>query len=298
MPTRRAGVPVVVVGNLLAGGVGKTPLVIHLCRELAARGRHPGVISRGHGGATGDAPLAVGEQTPAAACGDEPLLIRRRTGVPVFVGRDRVAAAQALVAAHRDVDVIISDDGLQHLALARDMEIVVFDARGEMNGWVLPAGPLREGIGRVARVDAVVGNGCAVPPRLCFGRPLFRMDLQPGAFVRLYDGEALPPADWRARHAGLRVHAFAGIGAPQRFFDTLAALDIDAVPHFFDDHHAYVAADLAFDADVLLTTEKDAVKFSALALPTTPIWVLPVDAVVSPDLVALVLEKLDGRPSA
>ena len=293
------GVPVVVVGNIVAGGVGKTPLVIHLCHQLAARGRTPGVVARGYGAsAAPSVPLLVQTDTPASVCGDEPLLVRRRTGVPVCVSPNRVAAAQALRAAHPEVDVIVSDDGLQHLALARDVEIVLFDARGIMNGWPLPAGPLREPVSRLARVDAIVGNGCAVSPRLCFGWPVFRMDVAPGDLYPLAGGQPLSAAAFIERFAGQRIHAVAGIGDPQRFFDLLSSLGIAAVPHAFGDHHAYTDADLALPADVIVATEKDAVKFSNNVRASAPVWVLPIDARLTPDLAALVLEKMDGRPTA
>ena len=161
LPQSRVGRPVVVVGNLVVGGAGKTPLVLALIEALRARGRVPGVISRGHGGSGSAAGLLVAADTPASVAGDEACLIRRRGAVPVAIGRDRVAAARLLLAAHPQVDLIIADDGLQHLALARDVAVAVFDGRGAGNGWLLPAGPLREPLSRLATVDAVVVNGAA-----------------------------------------------------------------------------------------------------------------------------------------
>jgi tetraacyldisaccharide 4'-kinase len=281
----RLPVPVVVVGNITAGGAGKTPLTLWLTEELHKRGRHPGVVSRGYGGKVagvrkvshGDTPLEVG---------DEPLLIRRRAACPVFVGRDRAAAGKALLAEHPECDLLICDDGLQHYRLARDVEIAVVDRRGFWNGWLQPAGPLREPVTRLKSVDAVVANGWSGPAG-------FRMTLVGDCFepLGIVSHGGTPPD-----LAGKRLHAVAGIGEPQRFFDHLAALGLHFEPHPFPDHHAYVAADLDFEGDAILTTEKDAVKFGALA--KLPVWVLPVSATVTPDLAQFILEKIDGRPSA
>ncbi len=303
----RLPVPVVIVGNITAGGSGKTPLVLWLVEELRKRGRHPGVISRGYGGSAAGARKVSRGDTPTEV-GDEPLLIRRRADCPVFVGRDRVAAGRALLAAHPECDIIICDDGLQHYRLARDVEIAVVDRRGFWNGWPLPAGPLREPVSRLRTVDAVVANGWD-------GQAAFRMTLTGERFALL--GKVPPAAsnqsdfangnaDIRRRvvsHdgtpselAGLRLHAVAGIGEPQRFFDHLSALGLRFEVHAFPDHYAYAAGDLDFVGDAILTTEKDAVKFGGLA--SLPVWVLPVAASVTPDLAQFILEKIDGRPSA
>lgn len=277
--------PVVVVGNVTAGGSGKTPLVLWLVDELKSRGRRPGVISRGYGGSVaGVRKVSVGD-TPVEV-GDEPLLIRRRANCPVFVGRDRTVAGKALLAVHPECDVVICDDGLQHYRLARDVEIAVVDRRGFWNGWPLPAGPLREPVSRLRSVDAVVANSWD-------GHAAFRMTLVGDRFRLLakVSRDATP-----SEFAGLRLHAVAGIGEPQRFFDHLASLGLRCEPHPFPDHHAYVASDLAFDGDAILTTEKDAVKFGELA--SLPVWVLPVTATVTPDLAQFILERIDGRPPA
>ncbi len=277
---QRLPVPVVVVGNVTVGGSGKTPLILWLVDALARRGCRPGVVSRGYGGTV----AGVSEVCPdsaAAAVGDEPLLIRRRAGCPVFVGRDRAAAGRALLAAHPDCDVILCDDGLQHYRLARDLEIAVLDRRGVWNGWPLPAGPLREPVSRLRTVDAVVANDWPGPAG-------FRMNLTGDRF-HLLGGDGGRAA---AELAGLRLHAVAGIGEPQRFFDHLAGMGLRFAAHAFADHHRYVAADLAFDGDAILTTEKDAVKFAALA--ALPVWVLPVTAIVVPDLGQFVWEKING----
>ena len=289
----RLSVPVVVVGNLTVGGTGKTPLVVHLAQALRALGRHPGIVSRGYRGDS----AAVVEVTPGSdpgVAGDEPLLLARRSGCPVFVGRNRVAAGRALLVAHPQCDVILSDDGLQHYRLVRDVEIVMFDERGVMNGWCLPAGPLREPVSRLARVDALVLNGIAVSPAPTFDRPVFLMRLLGESFHRLDD----PLMQCNAADLkGKNLHAVAGIGAPQRFFDHLRGMGLSFVEHAFGDHHDFRAEELALAGDAILTTEKDAVKLARLSL-SLPVWVLPVTAEVSPDLAAFVLEKLDGHPSA
>jgi tetraacyldisaccharide 4'-kinase len=280
----RLPVPVIVVGNITAGGSGKTPLVLWLIDRLRQRGRRPGVVSRGYGGSA-QGVREVGNDSDAAEVGDEPLLIRLRAGCPVVVGRDRVEAARALLAAH-DCDLIVCDDGLQHYWLARDVEIAVVDRRGLWNGWPLPAGPLREPPARLATVDAVVGNGWD-------GGAAFRMKLEGERFFRLDDRSISCGA---GDLAGRRLHAVAGIGEPQRFFDHLTALGLSFDAHAFPDHHRYAAADLAFAGDAIVTTEKDAVKCAALA--SLPVWVVPVTATVEPDLAQFVLEKIDGRPPA
>ncbi|WP_243642628.1 tetraacyldisaccharide 4'-kinase [Sulfurisoma sediminicola] len=283
-------VPVVVVGNITAGGAGKTPLTIWLARALQAAGRHPGVVSRGHG-RDDDAVREVGAGATAAEVGDEPLLIHRRAGCPVVVGRDRVAAAVALLAAHPECDVIVADDGLQHYRLARDIELVVCDARGVMNGWPLPAGPLREPVSRLREADALVLNGCC--SAVAHGVAVFRMDLEGARFHRL-DGRA--QSCTAAELAGKRLHALAGIGDPARFFAHLEELGLSCETHAFPDHHRYAGADFPREGDAIVTTEKDAVKFPPdLALP---VWVLPVAARLEPDLAQFVVERIDGRPPA
>jgi tetraacyldisaccharide 4'-kinase len=288
----RLPVPVIVVGNITVGGAGKTPLTLWLARQLQARGRHPGIVSRGYGSA-GTAPRAVTKDSLPVEVGDEPVLLGRRSGVPVWVGRDRVAAGRAMLAAHPEVDVIVCDDGLQHYRLARDFEIAVFDGRGAGNGWRLPAGPLREPLARLAEVDAIVFNGppdCRLPNALA----KFDMWLQAGDFYDLDNPKQHCSA---ADLAGRRLYALAGIGDPGRFFRTLEALGLEFGRHPFPDHHAYSSDDLAFAKQgVLLMTEKDAVK--CVGLTTGETWVLPVEAELSPALIDLILEKLRGRQAA
>ena len=288
----RLAVPVIVVGNITVGGAGKTPLTLWLAGQLKERGWRPGIVSRGYGG-RGALPRPVAPDSAAVDVGDEPILLARRSGVPVWVGRDRVAAGNALLAAHPDVNVVLCDDGLQHYRLARDVELAVFDGRGAGNGWRLPAGPLREPLSRLAAVDAVICNGAPderLPPAL----PRFDMHLRAGEFYRLGDPQQRCSAD---DLAGSNLHALAGIGDPERFFRTLEGLGLAFTRHPFPDHHAYRAADLAFAKDgVLLMTEKDAVKCAGLTAGET--WVLPVEAELSPALIDLILEKLRGRQAA
>jgi len=288
----RLPVPVVVVGNIIVGGAGKTPLTLWLAEQLRARGWQPGIVSRGYGAAA-NLPRQVTPVSLPQDVGDEPLLLARRSHLPVWVGRDRAAAGTALLAAHPEVDVVLCDDGLQHYRLARDVELVVFDRRGAGNGWRLPLGPLREALARLAAVDAVIGNGFSVES-LARTRPSFAMHLQAGDFQRLDDpAQRCQAADLR----GKNLHALAGIGDPQRFFTTLRELGLDFVAHPFPDHHAYSADDLALGDDVvLLMTEKDAVKCTGLT--TREAWVLPVEAGLSPALIDLIVEKIRGRPIA
>jgi len=262
----RVPVPVVVVGNLSVGGTGKTPLVCWLASHLAERGFKPGVVTRGHGGASGIARIIDASADPDAV-GDEPVLLVRRSGAPVAVGRDRPAAAQLLVNA--GCDVVVSDDGLQHYALARDCEIVVIDGERRFgNGSLLPAGPLREPEGRLAEADAVVLNGGRTPLD-----GTFSMRLDPGSASSVTGGavKAL------AKFAGHTVHAVAGIGNPQRFFDMLRAHGIDVVAHPLPDHARLRAADISFgDQCPVLMTEKDAVKCLGIGGPNH--WYVPVTA--------------------
>lgn len=284
----RLAVPVVVVGNLIVGGAGKTPLTLHLVEALRRAGKHPGIISRGYGGA-GEV-RGVSAASDPRRVGDEPVLLAARSGVPVFVGRRRAEAGRALLAAHPEIDVLVCDDGLQHYALARDVEIVVSDRRGLGNGRLLPAGPLREPRSRLESVDALVVHAGGEALR----QGAFTMTLRPGDFYALQDpARRAGPADW----AGRRLHAMAGIGHPERFFATLRALGLAFAEHPFPDHHAYAADDFSFVGDgVLLMTEKDAVKCRPFYRGDA--WVLPVTADVSPALMALVLEKIDGRQTA
>lgn len=290
--------PVVVVGNVTVGGAGKTPLTLWLVAELARRGFRPGIISRGYGGSESAAGAIreVSLDDEAAAVGDEPLLMARRAGCPVWIGRDRASVGQALLKAHPEINVLVADDGLQHYRLQRDVEIVVMDRRGAGNGFPLPAGPLREPLSRAFEADALVFNDCpaGAPVALPVATRSFAMGLSGARFRRLDDPSiTCSPAGF----AGLKVHGMAGIGHPQRFFDHLAGLGIRAECHSFPDHYAYRAEDLDFPgAEALLMTEKDGVKCAALA--PAHAWVLQVDAEVDTALAQLIVEKLNGRPPA
>lgn len=280
---RHPGVPVIVVGNITAGGAGKTPLTIALVERLRAAGMSPGVATRGYG-REGRAPLWADAATPAGQAGDEPLLIARRTGAPVRVDARRAAAAAEL--ARAGCDVVVCDDGLQHYALARDIEIEVVDGRRRYgNGRLLPAGPLREPPERATRCDFRVVNLGDGAGEAGFGEWPMRLVL----------GDAVPLAGRRVRplaaFAGQRVHAVAGIGDPARFFRSLKARGIAVVPHAFDDHHAYSAADLEFASPLpILMTEKDAVKCAALS--PADAFAVPVDAVLPEAFWAALLDRL------
>jgi tetraacyldisaccharide 4'-kinase len=264
------GIPVIVVGNLTVGGSGKTPLVLWIAEFLKAKGWSPGIVSRGYG-AKIETPRAATVADQAAAVGDEPVVLSRRSGCPVWVGPDRVAVAAALRAQHADVNVLILDDGLQHYRLRRDLEIAVVDARGFGNGFLLPAGPLREPAGRLRAVDAVVSHGSSLPGR-------FKMVLEGDTLHRMTDSRERRPA---SAFAGQKVHAIAGIGDPNRFFLHLVKLGLKVVPHPFADHHAFVPRELQFGDDLpVLMTEKDAVKLRHAARPEW--WVLPVSAKLDP----------------
>ena len=286
-------VPVIVVGNIYVGGTGKTPLVIWLVQQLRQHGLVPGVISRGHG-TVADQVRQVREDTPVAIAGDEPLLIRQRSGVPVFVGRHRAAAAEALLAAYPDVDVLVSDDGLQHYALRRDIEILLSDERGVGNGWLLPAGPLREPASRRFDFHLVNGGAAAV------GQQTFAMHLEGSDARALSD-----PHSTLLLHdlpVDARIAAVAGIGHPERFFLMLRKLGVNLshtlpLPDHFD-FSTNPFADL--DADIILITEKDAVKCvrtEAIASDSR-LWVVPVQAAIDGPLSKHLVEKLRGYPTA
>ena len=290
----RLPVPVIVVGNLTAGGAGKTPLVAALADALRRRGRRPGIVSRGYGRPTNDTrPVNAGDD--ARDVGDEPLLLAG-SGMPVFVGAQRAAAAQALLAAHPDIDVVVCDDGLQHYALARDVEIaVVDDAREFGNRLLLPAGPLRERPSRLASVDAIVRLVATPPPASsASARREFVMvqETQPWRNVahsaRAFDAALLRDPS---------TVAIAGIANPDRFFGALRAAGFRGRTRAFADHHRYKAEDVAFPgARAILMTEKDAVKCRAFADPR--MWMQPIRARIDAPLVDLVLEKLDGSQAA
>jgi len=287
-PRWRAPVPVVVVGNLTAGGNGKTPVVIWLVEQLQQRGYRVGVVSRGYGGNAKTFPLLLTPQTQAAQAGDEPVLIYQRTQAAVAIAPRRAEAVQALLR-QQPLDVVITDDGLQHYALQRDIELVVIDGvRRFGNGWWLPAGPMRERAGRLATVDACITNG-----GVARGNEI-AMQLQAGDAVNLLTGERRPANQLDS------VVAMAGIGHPPRFFTTLAQLGVNVVQQQpFADHQAYSQSQLAAlltTGQSLLMTEKDAVKCRAFAQPDW--WYLPVDAHLAEPQAEQLLQKIELQIAA
>jgi tetraacyldisaccharide 4'-kinase len=299
----RVTCPVVVVGNLTVGGTGKTPMVAWLAWQLGALGKKVGIASRGYGSA-GPGAQQVGAGN-WRTFGDEPVLLQRRTGVPVVVDADRVAAARRLI--ELGADVILCDDGLQHLRLARDFELVVIDgARGLGNGRLLPAGPLREPAGRLTTVDAIVINGEPKPGLLeelaQLGAPAPRfMRMVPSALEPVRGPEGHQPlagaALWGQRLEdlhGVRVHAVAGIGNPERFFELLRSFGLDIMPHVFADHHAFTARDLALPGEwPILMTEKDAVRCTQFA--NDRLGFVPVTAQFSPEDAQNLLVEVNAR---
>ena len=275
LTTERLPVPVIVVGNLIAGGAGKTPTVIALVALLRRHGYVPGIVSRGYGGsATG--PLEVTRDSRAAECGDEPLLMHLRTNAPLVVGRDRVAAARLLLSAHPQIDLIVSDDGLQHLRLARDVQVLVFDERGAGNGWYLPAGPLREALpATVPARTLVVYNAPAASTPL------------PGTLAQRALRGAVPLAGWwlgepaseQALTAlrGRPLIAAAGLARPERFFAMLRTAGLAFSPLPLPDHHDYRPLPWPDDTPDVIVTEKDAIKLDPALVGTTRVWVAPLD---------------------
>jgi tetraacyldisaccharide 4'-kinase len=298
LKSERLPVPVIVVGNIFIGGTGKTPLTIWLVEQLRAAGLKPGVISRGHGGEGESGPREVVAGSSARDVGDEPLLIANRTGCPVVVGRRRAQAGRHLLARHPEVDVLVTDDGLQHYALRRDLELVLFDGRGVGNGWTLPAGPLREPAPR--RRDVTVVNTPELTPALAKavgGRP-WQMRLAGEYAEQLRDPQQRVPL---SAMKDKRIVAAAGIGNPSRFFTMLkaAGLAIQELP--LPDHHDFLDDPFrGVDAELILITEKDAVKCRQLEhLNNDPrLWVVPVAAQIDPALAAYIVEKCRGRPTA
>ncbi|MCL2076126.1 MAG: tetraacyldisaccharide 4'-kinase [Betaproteobacteria bacterium] len=328
--TKRLPVPVIIIGNLTVGGTGKTPLVLALAEALREKGLHPGIISRGYGGRLTQNsihPCRVSPDSDPLDTGDEPLLLARRSGLPVWIGRCRASAGAALLAAHPKTDCLLCDDGLQHYRLARDLEIVVFDERGLGNGWMMPVGPLREPQSRLLRADLIVTHGSPELPEALRAKPCFAMRLEPGDCYRLADpSDCRPAADFQGRP----LDAVAGIGNPARFFATLDNLGLAYTPHPFPDHHPYSLEDFLFDHvsrrslaiyggvsetvvlwsregsphlwrgspnlqvgvthKTIMMTEKDGVKCSRLNLSDA--WALPVTARISPELVAHVVARI------
>lgn len=288
---RHASVPVIVVGNITAGGTGKTPTVIWLARELRARGFSPGIVSRGYGGSKSASPMRVDSDSDAQLVGDEPVLLARRSDCPVAVDANRVRAAAMLV--DDGVDIIITDDGLQHYRLGRDYEICVIDGtRGLGNRWLLPAGPLRELPDRLEDVDQLLVNGAMRPNNEMSVAELnaVEFDLVATEASRL-NGSLTRPIE---RFAGTTVHAVAGIGNPSRFFELLRALDIQVIEHSFTDHAVLNVKELDFGDDFeVFMTEKDAVKLGRRI--NDKFWYVPVELQMDPVLALPLIEQIESR---
>lgn len=299
----RVPVPVIVVGNLTVGGAGKTPLIAALVPALRAAGWTPGIISRGYGRRQGDdAPLEVGLDADAADVGDEPLLLARVTASPVVVGRRRADAARELLARHPEVDLLLSDDGLQHLALARDLELVVVDGRLWGNGWLLPAGPLRELPGR--RRDATLGPPEALERLAPGADSRFALRRSPGPVRPLAGGDGLSLDAFARAHAQQPVGALAGIGHPGQFFAMLERAGLQLQARAVADHQSILPGDWAAmpPQGPVLITEKDAIKSAALPPAWCErLWVVGLKVQLPDDLVPWIcrhLEPLRGRPTA
>ena len=287
---QQVAAPVVVVGNLIAGGAGKTPVVMALAEVLRRRGYTPGIVSRGYGGSAIRV-LDLNRSMTAAECGDEPLLLHLRTGAPVVVGRDRVAAARHLLHQHRDVDIVISDDGLQHLRLARTAQVLVFDERGAGNGWLLPAGPLRETLPRSVPPRSVVVYNATTP-----STPL------PGTVARRSLAGAVALADWwRGGLAsadaldalrGRPLLAAAGVARPERFFMMLRERGLHITPLPLPDHHDYATLPWPDATPDVIVTEKDAIKLGAASVGSTRVWVAPLDFALDVDFDAALVPLL------
>jgi len=288
----RAIVPVIIVGNITAGGTGKTPVTIWLSREMRARGFSPGIVSRGYGGSKSDSSMRVDVASDPEVVGDEPVLLASRTGCPVVVDANRARAAQMLV--DDGVDLIIADDGLQHYRLERTYEICVIDgSRGLGNRFLLPAGPLRETINRLNEVDQVLVNGRIDEKSeglTVVEQNAIEFELVANEISRL-NGSLTRPIE---RFAGTTVHAVAAIGNPTRFFDMLRAHGIQVIEHAFQDHARVSQGDLDFGDDFeVLVTEKDAVKLKGLS--SDKFWTVPVDLKIDPQLAGPWLEQIESR---
>ena len=294
------GVPVIMVGNINVGGTGKTPLVLALVEALTRHGKHCGIVTRGYQPGANVPTAEVVQVVPtgdgAGLLSDEATLLARRSGVPVYTAANRVQAARTLLRNHGQVDVIISDDGLQHYALQRDIEICVIDsARGLGNGALLPAGPLREPASRLDEVDAIIVNLAANVTDVknyAATTPAFEMTLANEIFINLKSGRSIGVTEAIALFQGLRIHALAGIGNPQRFFAHLVRLGL--APNRtqpFPDHHDYLSSDMpGIDAGIILMTEKDAVKCGSFA--DERMWYMRIDALLPNKFIELVLQKL------
>lgn len=290
----RSKLPVVVVGNITVGGTGKSPLVSYLVREFQAKGYRPGVISRGYGASIpSDVCREVLVSSSSKDVGDEPLMLKQSLDCPIFVSPNRKLSVQALET--EGCDIVICDDGMQHYSLDRDIEICVFDGeRGVGNGCLLPMGPMRETISRLAKTDFSVVNGASNIPGIDQCQGCIQMDLRPSRLVPLDYEQGLESGCESvdvAAFSGKKVNAVAAIGNPERFFKVLEEKGIIVNRFAFEDHHAYTLEDFDFSEDLpLIMTEKDAVKCRGLGLENA--WYMPVEAVLDKALAELIIEKI------
>jgi tetraacyldisaccharide 4'-kinase len=279
-------VPVIVVGNLTVGGTGKTPLVSWIINMLKEQGYHPGIVMRGYGSSLkNDAFEIVAMQSLAVAVGDEPLMLRQKTDCPLVIGKNRPEAVKALLKAFPEVNIVISDDGLQHYALSRDIEIAVIDGKLRLgNGFCLPVGPLRESKQRLKSVDFVVANGNAMPGEWVMGTQLGPMAHR----VNNNDITQVIEA-WQ----GQTVHAVAGVGNPERFFSALRAKGMNVIAHPFPDHYVFKNEDIAFNDDLIVVmTEKDAVKCRTFA--SNRVFCIPLEVKLQDEFKELLLRKIQS----
>ena len=284
LPSYRAAVPVIVVGNITAGGTGKTPTVIWLVEQLKSRGFKPGIVSRGYGGSHSGASMRVDRDSDAAVAGDEPVLLARRTGCPVAVDADRLRASAMLV--EDGVDIIVADDGLQHYRLRRDFEICVVDgARGLGNGRLLPAGPLREPATRLNSTDVVLVNGSGFATNDSIG-----FQLVANAALRLNGSQQRPLTEF----SSTTVHAVAAIGNPHRFFDLLRSFGMQVIEHALRDHERLNTKQIAFgDRFDVFMTEKDAVKLRTTV--SDRLWMVPVDLAMEDTVASALVDRIEAR---
>ena len=290
LKTWKPDVPIIVVGNIVIGGTGKTPLVIWLAKSLLKLGYKPGIVSRGYGGRAKQYPLLVNSTTPVTDSGDEPYIIATNTNCPVVVSPNRVQAAKKLVT-DTDCDVIISDDGMQHYQLDRDIEIAVFDGlRGAGNKLCLPAGPLRESLNRVEDVDFIVSSSKPLDDLSI--KEDYVMEYRPIKWIRISDDESFEPENWPLTRA---VHAVAGIGNPSKFYNLLRNLGLQPIEHSFPDHYQFNKADLTFNDQLpIVMTEKDSVRCKAIDVKN--IWYLKVEADIPDEFAEKIAIKIkEGR---
>jgi len=286
----RSPVPVIVVGNISVGGTGKTPCIIALAQYLKKQNYSPGVISRGYGGKSKNWPKLVDVDSSPLDVGDEPVLIAHSTQCPVVVGPTRKDDIQLILKKHPETNIILSDDGMQHYAMARDIEIAIIDGQRLFgNGKLLPAGPLREPVSRLETVDFKLYNGAESPSSA--GNDAFSMHLQPKAVYHL--NNVIQTCTLES-FIGQKVHAIAGIGNPQRFFDSLEKQGIEVIPHAFNDHHQFSESELNFGDELnIVMTEKDAVKCKSFNVKNC--WVIAVEAQINISFYERILSRLENK---